>query len=190
MGSFRFRVSPSLVISIAALLIASGGGAMAAVSGGGSHSSAAALLAGKPPPAPVPPNVARVVVKSIAVGNSVVLITAGPFTISGKCDLFREAETHAQAYIQTSQPHSAFNDYENGGNSDFGPSDGMRKIEYDSVESKPFQDMDGPNDGTFAALSNDLKTYITGSVSTAVNIGGPDCTFAGAFFSNNFPPNP
>lgn len=119
-------------------------------------------------------------------GETIAIATFGPFTLSGECS---EAlsEVTAQWTLSTSQEHSAFTDYENSYLSDFGPVDGAQDIEYASTSASPnTPEMEGPYDGTFAALSADLATYITGSLSTGNYVGGPGnppCEFYGVVFN-------
>jgi len=119
-------------------------------------------------------------------GETITIATYGPFTLKGACTGSTGNPT-AQWKIATSQDHSAFTDYENSYLSDFSASDGDRDIEYDSTSADPSTpDMEGPYDGTFAALSADLNTYITGSLSTGTYVGGasnPPCEFYGVVFN-------
>jgi hypothetical protein len=119
-------------------------------------------------------------------GSTINIATFGPFTLKGHCTGTASNPT-AQWTISTSQDHSAFTDYTNPYQSDFGVADGDRSIEYSSTSSSPANpDMEGPYDGTFAAMSPDLGTYITGSLSTGTYIGGasnPACQFAGVVFA-------
>jgi len=120
-------------------------------------------------------------------GDTITIATYGPFTLKGKCSGTTGNPT-AQWQIATSQDHSAFTDYDNSYLSDFSASDGDRNIEYDSTSADPSTpDMEGPYDGTFAALSADLNTYITGSLSTGTYVGGagnPPCDFYGVVFGS------
>jgi hypothetical protein len=119
-------------------------------------------------------------------GETVTIGTFGPFTLKGNCSGATATPT-AQWEIATSQDHSAFTDYNNSYLSDFSGSDGDQPIEYSSSSSAPTSpDMEGPYDGTFAALSADLNTYITGSLSTGTYVGGagnPPCEFNGVVFA-------
>lgn len=119
-------------------------------------------------------------------GETIAIATFGPFTLSGECSGASSNPT-AQWTLKTSQEHSAFTDYENSYLSDFGPADGEQDIEYASTSATPEEpEMEGPYDGTFAALSADLATYITGSLSTGTYVGGsgnPPCEFYGVVFN-------
>jgi hypothetical protein len=119
-------------------------------------------------------------------GDHITIATFGPFTLKGNCSGTTDNPT-AQWEIATSQDHSAFTDYDNSYLSDFSASDGDKPIEYDSTSADPTApDMEGPYDGTFAALSADLNTYITGSLSTGTYVGGagnPPCEFYGVVFA-------
>jgi hypothetical protein len=119
-------------------------------------------------------------------GETIDIATFGPFTLSGECS-GTESNPTAQWNLRTSAEHSAFTDYENSYLSDFGPSDGELPVEYGSTSATPATpEMEGPYDGTFAALSADLATYITGSLSTGTYVGGPGnppCEFYGVVFN-------
>jgi len=119
-------------------------------------------------------------------GETIAIASFGPFTLSGECS-GTESNPTAQWTLETSQEHSAFTDYENSYLSDFGPTDGEQPIEYASTSATPTDpEMEGPYDGTFAALSADLATYITGSLSTGTYVGGagnPPCEFYGVVFN-------
>jgi hypothetical protein len=112
----------------------------------------------------------------------VTLGTWGPFTVVGKCT-GSDSAPNADVYIRTSADNSAFTDYNNSYLTDFDISSGDREIEYGSSSADPNSpDMQGPYDGTFAATSADLQTYITGSLTTGTYIGGPTnppCFFGG-----------
>jgi hypothetical protein len=119
-------------------------------------------------------------------GQTITIATFGPFTLSGECSGTESSPT-AQWLLSTSAAHSAYTDYSNSYLSDFGPTDGAKPIEYDSTSANPNEpEMEGPYDGTFAALSPDLVTYITGSLSTGTYVGGPTnppCEFNGVVFN-------
>jgi hypothetical protein len=119
-------------------------------------------------------------------GSTIDIATFGPFTLKGHCT-GTSANPTAQWTISTDQDHSAFTDYNNSYLTDFGASDGDQDIEYSSTSASPASpDMAGPYDGTFAAMSPDLGTYITGSLSTGTYVGGasnPACQFAGVVFA-------
>lgn len=119
-------------------------------------------------------------------GETIAIATFGPFTLSGECS-GTESNPTAQWTLETSAEHSAFTDYNNSYLSDFGPADGPQDVEYPSTSATPASpEMEGPYDGTFAALSPDLATYITGSLSTGTYVGGesnPPCEFDGVVFN-------
>lgn len=119
-------------------------------------------------------------------GETLAIATFGPFTLSGECS-GTESNPTAQWTLSTSADHSAFTDYNNSYLSDFGPGDGPQDVEYPSTSANPnTPEMEGPYDGTFAALSPDLATYITGSLSTGTYVGGPanpPCEFNGVVFN-------
>ena len=108
--------------------------------------------------------------------------TWGPFNLSGHCYL-SGAEIRAQLYLSSTDPTAKYNDYgtevENGS---FPPDAGPIPVEYMARATPPASDLEGPWDGTFSALSTDLKTYITGAGTTGVLMGGdagPACQFDG-----------
>jgi hypothetical protein len=127
----------------------------------------------------------RVLKRTANAGDTITIATFGPFSLKGACT-GTTANPTAQWEIATSQDHSAFTDYDNSYLSDFSASDGDMPIEYSSTSANPSSpDMEGPYDGTFAALSADLNTYITGSLSTGTYVGGPGnppCEFNGVVF--------
>jgi hypothetical protein len=145
------------------------------------------LPVGPPGPKGDPGNTNAFTYKRTATaGQTIAIATFGPFTLSGECGGTVSSPT-AQWTLSTSAAHSAFTDYSNSYSSDFGPTDGAMPIEYDSESANPEEpDMEGPYDGTFAALSQDLATYITGSLSTGTYVGGPTnppCEFYGVVFN-------
>ena len=108
--------------------------------------------------------------------------TWGPFNLSGHCYL-NGAEIVSQLYLSSTDPNAKYSDYgsdvENGS---FPPDAGGTPVEYTARATPPDSDLEGPYDGTFSALSPDLKTYITGAGTTGVLIGGdagPACQFDG-----------
>jgi hypothetical protein len=112
----------------------------------------------------------------------VTLGTWGSFTLVGKCTGTDSAPA-ADVFLRTSADNAAFTDYNNAGLSDFDIASGDKEVEYGSSSANPnAPDMEGPYDGTFAATSADLQTYITGSITTGTYIGGPTsppCFFGG-----------
>jgi len=70
-----------------------------------------------------------------------------------------------------------------GENTPVNPTTGPLQIEYRAASTTPtVSDLEGPYDGTFGAMSSDLNTYITGSLTTGVYMSGaagPACQFAG-----------
>lgn len=108
--------------------------------------------------------------------------TWGPFNLSGYCYL-NGAEIRAQFNLSSTDPNAKYSDYgtdvENG---TFPPDAGPTPVEYMATATPPASDLEGPYDGTFSALSTDLKTYITGAATTGVLMGGdagPACQFDG-----------
>ncbi|MGH7280030.1 MAG: hypothetical protein ACRELY_00780 [Polyangiaceae bacterium] len=118
----------------------------------------------------------------ITTPNTVDAGTWGPFNLSGHC-YFVSEEIEAQLYLSSTDPNAKYSDYgtdiENGS---FPPDAGGTPVEYSANATPPDSDLEGPWDGTFSALSMDLKTYISGAASTGVLIGGdagPACQFDG-----------
>jgi hypothetical protein len=146
-----------------------------------------------------------------ASGTGVVtLATVGPFTLVGKCTE-TGGKTYAWSYIRTSQEHSAMNDYEKESAEDFGPETepedaaqpGGQKVNGDLAIGAFADDVStggskgeplfyGPYDGSVAALSGDLKTYVNAFTSEGTWVGttgganpeNPACEFNGWAISN------
>lgn len=121
--------------------------------------------------------------------NTVDAGTWGPFNVSGFCYV-SEGSVCATFAINSIDPNAKLTDYESQENDTPFPADGgYLAIEYTSCSDSPTgSDLEGPYDGTFAALSSDLKTYITGALTTGVYMegaladggsAGPDCEFDG-----------
>ena len=116
-----------------------------------------------------------------------VLATVGPFTVTGFCylDTQTPANTIAAIWLRSTDPTARMDDYNNNNDTDF--SGGPNELEYESQSADPTKaHFNGPNDGTFAAMSTDLATYFTGSLSTGVFVNGATgsaCQFAGFLVS-------
>jgi hypothetical protein len=108
-------------------------------------------------------------------GQTVTLMTIGPFTYTGECASGPEAIT----YVETSQVHSAADSYEGDSQTPFEPGERLQIGEITSgVEA-----WNGPNDGSDAQLSGDGHTYVNTNVSVGTGVGGAPCTFAGFAFA-------
>lgn len=115
-----------------------------------------------------------------SIGQTVTLMTAGPFTYTGVCT----AGPHAQTYVATSQAnssadsYSATSGYASGQKSPFGPGDGTLSIGYPSdnhiTDGSP--QWTGPYDGSDTQISGDGLTYINAFAS----VGTDQPTFSGA----------
>ncbi|MGH7280031.1 MAG: hypothetical protein ACRELY_00785, partial [Polyangiaceae bacterium] len=113
--------------------------------------------------------------------------TWGPFNLSGHCFFTgNPGEVEAEVYASSTDPNAKYTDYGSASdyveNGSFPPDGGATPVGYESVATPPDSYFDGPYDGTFSALSSDLKTYITGGFSTGVNVGGDAgtaCQFGG-----------
>ena len=121
---------------------------------------------------------------SLAASNDVVLATAGPFTIKGKC-FVSGANTLASTTIATSQDGAATQGYSTGGAVPQNVSDGDKKInEIDAVGATAthVRDFRGPYDGSWAAQTRDGSTELNGFANQAVwqqGATGPACEFSG-----------
>ena len=111
--------------------------------------------------------------------------TWGPFNLSGYC-FFVGSDVKAEYFASSTDPNAKYADYGNASNyienGSFPPDGGGTPVGYYSEAIPPDSYYDGPYDGTFSALSSDLKTYINGGLTTGVNVGGdagPACEFDG-----------
>jgi len=126
---------------------------------------------------------------AVSTPNTVDAGTWGPFNISGFCYV-SETSVCATFEINSIDPQAKLTDYGSQDNNTSFPADGgYLSIEYTACSDNPKNsDLEGPYDGTFAALSSDLQTYITGALTTGVYMegaladggsAGPDCEFDG-----------
>jgi hypothetical protein len=125
----------------------------------------------------------------ISTSNTVDAGTWGPFNLSGFC-YTEEKSTCATFQINSIDPDAKLTDYGSQDNNTPFPADGgYLSVEYTACSDSPqASDLEGPYDGTFAALSSDLQTYITGALTTGVYMegaladggsAGPACEFDG-----------
>lgn len=113
--------------------------------------------------------------------------TWGPFNLSGSCWLTgNPGEIEAEYFVTSTDPNAKYTDYGNASrykqNASFPADGGGVPVGWTAIATPPDSYFDGPYDGTFAALSSDLKTYITGALTTGVNVGedaGTACQFDG-----------
>jgi hypothetical protein len=126
---------------------------------------------------------------AIATANTVDAGSWGPFNLSGFCYLSGPS-TCATFQINSTDAKAKLTDYGSQDNNTSFPADGgYLSVEYTACSNNPTSsDLEGPYDGTFAALSADLQTYITGALTTGVFMegaladggsAGPDCEFDG-----------
>ena len=118
-----------------------------------------------------------------SIGQTVTLMTIGPFTYTGVCT----AGPHAQTFVATSQDNSAADSYadQSGYTSDmkdpWGPGDGTLSVGYSSSEhsSDGTPQWVGPYDGSDTQISGDGHTFVNTFASVGTMFGGSDCTFTG-----------
>jgi hypothetical protein len=113
-----------------------------------------------------------------SVGQTVPLITIGPFTISAACTTVG-GQPDAQTQIATSQANSALDSPAGTSKTPFGPSDGPQPIGPEAGGGGAPPQWVGPS-GSDAVLSGDGHTYANTFVSTGTGLNGHDCTFIGS----------
>jgi hypothetical protein len=110
-------------------------------------------------------------------GQTVTLLTVGPFTYTGVCGGTASSPT-AETDVATSQFNSALQSYEGTSMTPFGPNDGPQLIG-DNISGTP-PIWDGPDDGSDAVLSGDGHTYVNTFTALGTGVAGnAGCTFAG-----------
>jgi hypothetical protein len=112
-----------------------------------------------------------------SVGQTVTLITIGPFTISGACTTVG-GQPDAQTQIATSQTNSALDSYANGSTIPFGPSTSPQPIGPEAGGTPP--QWVGENGFSDAVISGDGHTYANTFPSAGTGINGDNCTFVGS----------
>lgn len=110
--------------------------------------------------------------------------TWGPFSLTGYCfDAgIPSPGIEAVYYFGSTDPAAMYNDYNTTGSNGIRAGSTPVAIGYAANGRESTPGFAGPWDGTFAAMSSDLNTYITGSLSTGVFVdggSGPACQFAG-----------
>jgi hypothetical protein len=126
-----------------------------------------------------------------SVGQTVTLLTVGPFTYTGVCTTV-SGNPHAQTFVATSQNGSAadsFADYVASGyptsssNVSFGPGTGPISVGYGSDEDigqlTAGPHWVGPSDGSDTQLSGDGHTYVNTFAAVGTALDGANCVFAG-----------
>jgi hypothetical protein len=126
------------------------------------------------------PQVVKTWRATASIGQTVTLLTIGPFTYTGECT----AGPHAQTYVATSQANSVADSYAQSSWDPFNPSDGAVAIGYGSYEhqSDGSPQWVGPYDGSDTQMSGDGHTFVNtfASVGTQVpGFPGADCVFVG-----------
>jgi hypothetical protein len=118
--------------------------------------------------------------KKAGVGQTIPLLTVGPFTISGKCADIGGGLTQATQWMTTSQPGSSM--YSNGDSShyeaNFNPGTEV-EIGYETYNNNPYVGWEG-NGGYytgFQAASGDGATLLEGEAVSAVLVYGAQCSF-------------
>jgi hypothetical protein len=112
-----------------------------------------------------------------SVGQTVTLITIGPFTISGACTTVG-GQPDAQTQIATSQTNSALDSYANGSTIPFGPSTSPQPIGPEAGGTPP--QWVGGNGFSDAVISGDGHTYANTFPSAGTGLNGDNCTFVGS----------
>lgn len=220
MKRFRLRLTPSLAISVLALFVALGGTVYAASKISGKsikpnsipanrlkkHSiSGKQVNLNKLGTVPNAASAANAVhaetaatteqVKSwfakASLGQTVTLLTIGPFTYLGECSESSEG-THALTWVETSQENSAADSYaaEEGYTSDQKfPFEKGEKVSIGYGSDEHLSDGNtqwvGPYDGSDTQISGDGHTFVNTFASVGTKILGADCVFAGHAFTRS-----
>lgn len=122
-------------------------------------------------------NTVRTWYATASVGQTVPLLTVGPFSITGACGGTSASPT-AQTQATTTQMNSVLDSYAQSNVDPFNPGT-TAPIGYEAQGTPP--DWIGPNDGSDAMLSGDTHTYLntfTGE-GTGLASNGANCTFVG-----------
>jgi hypothetical protein len=220
---FRLRLSPSLAISVLALFVALGGTVYAASKISGKsikpHSIPANRLKkhsitgnqvnlkklGTVPSATSAANAVHAETAgtseqiktwfaTASMGQTVTLLTIGPFTYTGECSESTETtgEPHALTWVGTSQANSAADSYaDEAGYTTassqqypFNPGEKV-SIGYESNEheSDGSPQWVGPYDGSDTQLSGDGHTFVNTFASVGTKVLGAACVFTGHAFT-------
>ena len=125
-----------------------------------------------------------------SVGQTVTLLTVGPFTYTGECTEVGE-HPHAQTFVATSQSGSVADskaDYIASGypnstsNVSFGPGTGPISVGFGSDEdigTPAGTHWVGPAEGSDTQLAGDGHTYVNTFAAVGTAVDGADCVFAG-----------
>lgn len=120
-----------------------------------------------------------------AEGQSPVLLTIGPFTVTGKCDDGGAGKTRARSFLTTTQPDSNAYAFEGGyweGNFDPGTE---LEVGLAANDSGTYVGFFGPATAFFTAVSADGGVVLEGVANNAVNAFGADCAFQAAAMRNS-----
>jgi hypothetical protein len=112
-------------------------------------------------------------------GNTVVLGTAGPLTLSGVCWTVA-GQINGTFSLSTTVP-AQYNAYDNSFNgAPLNPGTPVDVADTDAKSTPPAIDFEDPSDGTFAAVTNNDSNYITGLASVGTDLNSSNgCTFLG-----------
>jgi hypothetical protein len=120
-----------------------------------------------------------------SVGQTVPLLTIGPFTYTGQCTLV-SGNPHAQTMVQTSQDNSVVDSYGAAGHVPLNVADGAVPVGYASdghnLQTTAGTHWVGPYDGSDSQLSGDGHTYVITEISVGTVFQGADCLFVGLAF--------
>jgi hypothetical protein len=116
--------------------------------------------------------------KRASVGESITLLTVGPFTFTGKCTDLGGGEYEAAIYATTSQAGSNVYQYQNGGywENDFNPGE-EAQVDYGAASTGSEVAFWSSGYNSYAAESADGATLLEGSGNSAVRAFGADCAF-------------
>jgi hypothetical protein len=218
---FRLRLSPSLAISVLALFVALGGTVYAASKISGKSIKPNSIPANRLKKHSITgkqvnlkklgtvPNATSAAIAvhaetagtseqiktwfaTASMGQTVTLLTIGPFTYTGECSESTETagEPHALTWVATSQDNSAADSYagEKGYSSDQKyPFNNGEKVsvgyESNEHENDGIPQWVGPYDGSDTQLSGDGHTFVNTFAAVGTKILGAACVFTGHAFT-------
>jgi hypothetical protein len=114
-----------------------------------------------------------------SVGQTVTLLTIGPFTISGACTTVG-GQPDAQTQIATSQANSALDSSSSGSTIPFGPSTSPQPIGPEAGGGTAPPQWVGGNGFSDSVISGDGHTYANTFPSAGTGLNGHNCTFVGS----------
>jgi hypothetical protein len=123
--------------------------------------------------------------KKASIGQSVTVLSIGPFTFTGKCTDAGGGRYKAAVYATTSQPGSNVYSTEHGGyyENNFNPGE-EQQVDYGADNTGPELAFLGSSYSAFTAQSADGSLLIEGNGNSAVHAFGADCAFQIAGFNN------